>query len=74
MLIKLLELQKDGTLKQLVKHGLLSSKVFSYMEIYMWVDAKEKATSKSLSEIVIDAEITFDVSRATVFRALKAMK
>jgi hypothetical protein len=71
---KLLLLKKDGTLKNLVQTGLMSAKVFTYLEIFMWVDAKQKATNNNLSNIVSDAEVAFGVSRPTIWRALKIIR
>lgn len=74
MLQTLLSLKNNGTLKQLVLSGLMSPKVFMYLEIYLWIDARIKTGTKSLSGLVSDAEIVFDVSSATVWRSLRIAK
>lgn len=68
------ELDRDGTLKAFVNGGFISTKVYMYMEIYMWIDAKMKTTGKNISTIVTDAEIAFNVSRQTVWTVIKVMK
>ena len=70
----LIQLKDNGTLKHMVRNGLMSPKVFTYIEIYLWVDARSKATTQSLNTIVTDAEITFGVCRRTVWNAIKAVR
>ncbi len=70
----LIQLKDNGTLKHLVRNGLMSPKVFTYIEIYLWVDARSKTSSQSLNAIVTDAEITFGVCRRTVWTAIKAVR
>ncbi|RKR84905.1 hypothetical protein BDD43_5158 [Mucilaginibacter gracilis] len=70
----LLQLKNNGTLKQLVLNGFMSPKIFMYLEIYLWVDARIQTTGKSLSTIVSDAEIVFSVSSATIWRSLRIAK
>lgn len=74
MFEKLLELKDSGLLKAMVKSGLMSAKVFNYLEIYMWVDAKKRSTGKNISTVVKDAEITFGVSSQTIWTAIKTIK
>lgn len=74
MLQTLLTLKNNGTLKHLVLNGLMSAKIFTYIEIYLWIDARTKTSNQSLSNIVTDAEITFGVCRRTIWNALKAVK
>ena len=70
----LLQLKNNGTLKHLVQNGFMSAKVFMYLEIYLWIDARSKSGNKSLNSLVTEAEVTFDVSRATVWRSLRVIK
>ena len=70
----LLQLKNEGTLKQLVQSGLMSAKVFQYLEIYLWIDARIKTSNKSLNSLVTDAEVAFNVSRATVWRSLRVVR
>jgi hypothetical protein len=74
MLHTLLSLKNNGTLKHLVLNGLMSAKIFTYIEIYLWVDARSKTTTQSLNNIVSDAELAFGVCRRTVWNALKVIK
>jgi hypothetical protein len=74
MLQTLLQLKNSGVLKHLVLNGLMSPKIFMYLEIYLWVDARVKTSGKSLNTIITDAEVVFGVCRRTVWNALKAVK
>ncbi len=70
----LIQLKNNGTLKHMVRNGLMSPKVFMYLEIYMYIDARVKVTGKSVNSLVLDAEMAFEVSRATVWRSIKIIK
>ncbi|OCX52665.1 hypothetical protein BEL04_14560 [Mucilaginibacter sp. PPCGB 2223] len=70
----LIQLKNNGTLNHMVRNGLMSPKVFMYLEIYMYIDARVKAGGKSVNSVVLDAEIAFEVSRATVWRSIKIIK
>jgi len=70
----LIQLKNNGTLKHMVRNGLMSPKVLQYLEIYMYVDARAKATKQSLNAIITDAEVQFGVCRRTIWNAIKAVK
>ena len=70
----LIQLKNNGTLNHMVRNGLMSPKVLMYLEIYMYIDARVKATGKNVANLVQDAEIAFEVSRATVWRSIKIIK
>jgi len=74
MVDTLLQLRDNGTLNHLVQIGLLSPKVLTYLEIYLWIDARLKTSNKSLNTLVLEAQDTFNVSRATIWRSLKFAK
>ncbi|WP_448702744.1 hypothetical protein ACFGVR_10360 [Mucilaginibacter sp. AW1-3] len=70
----LIQLKNNGTLNHMVRNGLMSSKVLMYLEIYMYIDARVKTTGKNVATLVQEAEIAFQVSRATVWRSVKIIK
>ena len=74
MLQTLLNLKNNGTLKHLVLNGLMSAKIFTYIEIYLWVDARSKTSSQSLNAIVLDAEIAFGLGRSAIWRAIRTIR
>lgn len=74
MFQKLIELKESGFLSQMVKSGLMSSKVYVYLEIYMWVDARKTVTKKTLSDVVAEAEAYFGKSSSTIWRAVRVIK
>lgn len=74
MIQELIILQQSGTLKKLVRAGLVSSKVNTYLEISLFVDARVKTTKQSKESIIMEAASQFKVCRATVFNALNAVR
>lgn len=74
MLQTLLTLKNNGTLKHLVLNGLMSAKIFTYIEIYLWVDARTKTSSQSLNTIITDAEVTFGLGRTAIWRAIRVIR
>ena len=73
MLQELIQLQQTGTLTKMVRAGLVSSKVYTYLEIYMFVDARRKTRKCTKESIILEASEQFKVSRVTIFKALKAV-
>jgi hypothetical protein len=74
MFEKLLKLKDDGTLNDLVETGLMSPKIYTYLEIYMWIDARMKATGKNISTVAAEAEVSFRVGRTTIWTAIRCIK
>jgi hypothetical protein len=74
MFEKLLKLKNEGILKDLVETGLMSPKVYTYLEIYMWIDARMKATGKNISTVAAEAEVSFKLGRTTIWTAIKVIK
>lgn len=67
---RLLELNKNGVLKELVQAGIISPSILSHVEIYLFVDAKIKSGSK-IMEAKYYASDKFNVSLSTIYRAIK---
>lgn len=74
MFEKLMEMKETGVLKSMVSAGLVSPKVYLYLEIYMWIDARKRTTKARSCDLAFEAMDAFNVSRATIFRAVKSMK
>lgn len=74
MIQELIQMQKSGLLPKMVRAGLVSSKVSTYLEIYMFVDARKQTTGKKTNAIVLEASEQFKVCRKTVYNALQAVK
>jgi hypothetical protein len=63
-------LYEDGVLTHLFKAGLISAKIFTYREIYLWVHAQVQARGISINKAVLEAEVKFDKAERTIWRAL----
>ncbi|RYY34591.1 MAG: hypothetical protein EOP46_12915 [Sphingobacteriaceae bacterium] len=60
----------DGIFSAMYKAGLITSKVFVYREIYLWVQAQVQTRGISLNKAVLEAEVKFDKAERTIWRAL----
>ena len=65
-------LHGDGTLVEMYKSGLITPKVFTYLEIYLWVDLQIKTRGITKNQAVLEAEVKFEKGEATIWRALKS--
>jgi len=70
---KLIELNKNGLLKELVKAGIVSPTILFHVEIYFFVDAKIKSGMK-IMEAKYYAADKFNVSICTIHRAIKQIE
>lgn len=64
------QLFDNGTLSTLYKSGFITSKVFTYREIYLWVHAQVKTRDITKNQAVLEAEIKFEKDERTIWRAL----
>jgi hypothetical protein len=62
----------DGIFSALFKAGFINSKVFTYREIYLWVQAQIKKRGITKSQAVLEAEIKFKKDERTIWRALNS--
>jgi len=62
-----------GTLQYLIKKGLLSSKVFTYLEIVSHYNNVLKENNERYTSIIITAD-KFRISEKTVYNALNFVK
>ncbi len=68
------ELIENGTLTDMYKDGYVSDKIFTHFNIYSWVRAQVQTRGISQNKAVGEAEVRFDVCRATVYLILKKFK
>lgn len=75
MFKKLLELKQNGTLDIMVKCTLITPKVYMYLEMYMYINAK-LTVNKTLNktQAVADCAEIFNTSIPSVWRALYIME
>ncbi|HEY4326387.1 MAG TPA: hypothetical protein VGN20_20550 [Mucilaginibacter sp.] len=69
-IVKANQLFDDGTLTEMFKAGFISDKIFTYREIYLWVDAQCRARNISQEKAVLEASVFFDKSRTTIYKAI----
>lgn len=61
----------DGVFTELYKAGFITSKVFLYREIYLWVDMQIKVRGISKNQAVLEAEVKFRKQEITIWRAMR---
>lgn len=64
----------DGIFSTLYKAGFITTKVFTYREIYLWVQAQMKTRGITKHQAVLEAEIKFKKDERTVWRALNSFE
>jgi len=62
----------DGTFSEMYKAGFISAKIFTYREIYLWVQAQMKTRSITKNQAVLEAGGKFDKDERTIWRALNS--
>ncbi len=62
----------DGVFSALYKAGFITTNVFTYREIYLWVQAQMKTRGISKNQAVLEAEIKFDKDERTIWRVLNS--
>ncbi len=67
---KAIELHDNGTLTALYKAGFISDKIFTYLEIYLWIDMQMKVRGITKNQAVLEAEIKFKKGEASIWRAI----
>lgn len=60
----------DGVFSAMYKAGFITTKVFTYREIYLWVNAQVQTRSITKNQAVLEAEIKFEKDERTIWRAL----
>jgi hypothetical protein len=60
----------EGVFSAMYKAGFITTKVFVYREIYLWVMAQVKARCITKNQAVLEAEVKFSKDERTIWRAL----
>jgi hypothetical protein len=60
----------EGIFSAMYKAGFITTKVFTYREIYLWVNAQQQTRGVSKNQAVLEAEIKFGKDERTIWRAL----
>lgn len=64
----------DGIFSSLYKSGFITTKVFVYREIYLWVQAQIIARGITKNQAVLEAEVKFMKDERTIWRALNSFE
>ena len=62
----------DGIFSELYKAGFITAKVFTYREIYLWVQAQIQTRGISKNQAVLEAGGKFNRDERTIWRALNS--
>jgi hypothetical protein len=60
----------DGVFSAMYKAGFITSKIFTYREIYLWVNAQMQVRCITKNQAVLEAEVKFGKDERTIWRAL----
>ncbi|GGH03713.1 hypothetical protein [Mucilaginibacter phyllosphaerae] len=60
----------EGIFSAMYKAGFITSKVFTYREIYLWVNAQVQTRGITKNQAVLEAEVKFKKDERTIWRAL----
>jgi hypothetical protein len=64
----------EGTFSAMYKAGFITTKVFIYREIYLWIQAQLKTRNLSKRQAVLEAEVKFMKDQRTIWRALNSFE
>ncbi|WP_461451082.1 hypothetical protein [Mucilaginibacter sp.] len=64
----------EGTFSAMYKAGFITTKVFIYREIYLWIQAQIKTRNLSKSQAVLEAGLKFRKDERTIWRALNSFE
>jgi hypothetical protein len=64
----------DGVFSAMYKAGFITAKIFTYREIYLWVQAQIKTRGIAKNAAVLEAEIKFRKDERTIWRVLKSFE
>ncbi|MES2807033.1 MAG: hypothetical protein V4619_00310 [Bacteroidota bacterium] len=62
----------QGIFTAMYKAGFITTKVFVYREIYLWVQAQVTARGISKNQAVLEAEVKFEKDERTIWRAMNS--
>lgn len=66
------QLFNQGIFTELYKAGFINAKVFTYREIYLWVQVQMQTRGLSKNQAVLEAEVKFEKDERTIWRALNS--
>jgi hypothetical protein len=64
----------EGIFSSMYKAGFITTKVFIYREIYLWVQAQIKTRGITKNQAVLEAEIKYCKDERTIWRALNSFE
>ena len=64
----------DGIFSELYKAGFITAKIFTYREIYLWVQAQIQTRGITKNQAVLEAEGKFNSDERTIWRALNSFE
>jgi hypothetical protein len=66
------QLFNSGALSEMFKAGFISPKIFTYREIYLWVEAQMECRGLSKNKAVFEAQGHFKKDERTIWRAVNS--
>ena len=66
------QLFDQGIFSELYKAGFINTKLFTYREIYLWVQAQIQTRGLTKNQAVLEAEVKFNKDERTIWRALNS--
>jgi len=64
----------NGIFSEMYKAGFITSKIFTYREIYLWVQAQMKIRRITKNQAVLEAGDKFNKDERTIWRALNSFE
>jgi len=64
----------EGKLTALFKAGFITTKIFLYRDIYLWVNNRIIESGITKNQAVLEAEIKFNKDERTIWRALNSFQ
>jgi len=64
----------DGIFSELYKAGFITAKIFTYREIYLWVQAQIQTRGITKNQAVLEPEGKFNRDERTIWRALNSFE
>jgi hypothetical protein len=64
----------DGIFSEMYKAGFITSKIFNYREIYIWVQAQIQTRGITKNQAVLEAAGKFNRDERTIWRALNSFE
>jgi hypothetical protein len=62
----------QGIFTELYKAGFINTKLFTYREIYLWIQAQIQTRGINKRQAVLEAELKFEKDERTIWRALNS--